>query len=141
MSCWNLWKQSILIWIEFWVNNNQNTNKANTSWFCCMKMHQHTKQKRYRKRLNSLELAHPITTSLQRYDTHLLSSALLFTKIYENGSMTGLPEKSKSSFDAESKNYQKDGEKSIDSNAPYFEYVTLVSYLHTWSSKFSCRVK
>ena len=37
-----------------------------------------------------------ITISLHRWDTHFLTSTSLHTKMYENGSMTGLPQKSDS---------------------------------------------
>ena len=36
----------------------------------------------------------PITIYLHRWDTHFLTSTLLLTKMYENASMTGLPQKS-----------------------------------------------
>ena len=35
----------------------------------------------------------PITIYLHRWDTHFLTSTLLLTKMYENASMTGLPQK------------------------------------------------
>ena len=38
----------------------------------------------------------PITIYLHRWDTHFLTSTSLLTKMYENGSITGLPQKSDS---------------------------------------------
>ncbi|EFN75827.1 hypothetical protein EAI_09483, partial [Harpegnathos saltator] len=89
--------------------------------FCFMIMHHHTQQNWSRKRLRRLvgkyfrmRLTHqtwlrPITTYLHRWDTHLLSSASLLTKMYENGLMTSLPQKSNSFFGVASTNCQTGG--------------------------------
>ena len=45
-------------------------------------------------RLTHQTWLYPITTYLHRCDSHLLRSASLLSKMYENGSMIGLPQKS-----------------------------------------------
>ena len=47
--------------------------------------------------------------SMHRWDTHLLRSASLLTKMYKNCSMIGLPKKSNSFFGVASTNCKKDG--------------------------------
>ena len=86
------------------VKNNQNIKRGNTKWFCFMIMHHRTQQNRSRKRLRRLVCQyfrmrltqqtwfHPITNFVHRWDTHLLSSVSLLTKMYENDSMIGLPQ-------------------------------------------------
>jgi len=51
----------------------------------------------------------PITTYLHRWDMHLFSSASLLTKMYENGYMTGLAQKSNNFFGVASTNCQTGG--------------------------------
>ena len=85
-----------------------------------MIMHPHIQQNRSRKRLKRsvgkyfrMRLTHqtwlhPITIYLHRWDTHFLTSISL-TKMYENGSMTGLPQKSDSFSGVGSTNCQTGG--------------------------------
>ncbi|XP_050580784.1 uncharacterized protein LOC126917668 isoform X2 [Bombus affinis] len=81
-------------------------------------MHHHIQQNRSRKRLKCsvgkyfrTRLTHqtwfcPITIYLYQWDTHFLTSTSLLTKMYENGSMTGLPQKSYSFLGVTSTNCQ-----------------------------------
>ena len=90
-----------------------------------MIMHHHIHQNRSRKHLKrSVEkyfrtrLTHqtwlrPITIYLHRWDTHFLTSTSLLTKMYENASMTSLPQESDSFFGVASTNCQTGGEKCI----------------------------
>ena len=69
----------------------------------------HLVGKYFRMRLTHQTWFRLITTYLHRWDTHLLSSASLFTKMYENGSMTGLAQKSNNFFGMASTNCQTGG--------------------------------
>ena len=62
-----------------------------------------------------------ITISLHRWDTHFLTSTSLHTKMYENGSMTGLPQKSDSFFWRGTHQLPDRWEKCIASDGQYFE--------------------
>ena len=95
--------------------------KGNTKLLCFMIMHHHIQQNRSRKRLKRsvrkyfrTRLTHqtwfrPITIYLHRWDKLFLTSTSLLTKMYENGSMTGMPQKSDSFFGVTSTNCQTDG--------------------------------
>ena len=63
----------------------------------------------FRTRLTHQTWLRPITIYLHRWGTHFLTSASLLTKMYENGSMTGLPQKSDSFFGVASTNCQTGG--------------------------------
>ena len=65
--------------------------------------------KYFRTRLTHQTWLRPITIPLHRWDTHFLTSTSLLTKMYENGSMIGLPQKSDSFFGVASTNCQTDG--------------------------------
>ena len=66
-------------------------------------------EKYFRTRLTHQTWLRPITIYLYRWDTHFLTSTSLLTKMYENGSMTGLPQKSDSFFGVASANCQTGG--------------------------------
>ena len=65
--------------------------------------------KHFRTRLTHQIWLRPITIYLHRWDTQFLTSASLLTKMYENGWMTGLPQKSDSFFGVASTNCQTGG--------------------------------
>ena len=65
--------------------------------------------KYFRTRLTHQTWPRPITIYLHRWDTHFLTSTSLLTKMYENGWMTGLPQKSDSFFGVASTSCQTDG--------------------------------
>ena len=82
------------------------SKEATQSDFSSYKMDYRTQQSRSRKRLRRLvcqyfgmrlthqKSIHPIIIYLHRWDMHLLTSASLLTKLYENASMIRLPQKS-----------------------------------------------
>ena len=72
-------------------------------------------------RLTHQTLLRPIAIYLHRWDTHFLTSTSLLTKMYENGSMTGLPQKSDSFFWRGIHRLPDKGEKCIASDEQYFE--------------------
>ena len=63
----------------------------------------------FRTRLTRQTWLRPITIYLHRWDTRFLTSASLLTKMYENASTTGLPQKSDSFFGVASTNCQTGG--------------------------------
>ena len=65
--------------------------------------------KYFRMRLTHKTWLCPISTYLHRWDTHLLSRTSFLTNMYENGSMTGLPQKTNNFFGEVSINCQTDG--------------------------------
>ena len=65
--------------------------------------------KYFRTRLTHQTWLRLITIYLHRWDTRFLTSTSLLTKMYENVSMTGLPQKSDSFFGVASTNCQTGG--------------------------------
>ena len=113
MSYWSLAKRLIpnainnnwSIWTVRCLKNDQNTKRGNKRSFFSMTMLHHIRQnqfgwkhsagKFYPMRLTHQTWLLPITTCLHRWVTHLLSSTLVRTKMWKNGSMNGSQQKGK----------------------------------------------
>ena len=112
------------IWTVRCLKNDQNTKRDNTRSFFSMTMLHHIRQnqfgtcwkhsagKFYPMRLTHQTWLLPITTCLHRW-SHLLSSALVRTKMWKNDSMNGSRQKEKIFTSVISTNCPKDEKKNV----------------------------
>ena len=109
------------IWTVRCLKKDQNNERGNTKLFFFMTMLHHIRQNRFAPRWKHsagkfypMRLTHqtwllPTIICLHRWVTHLLSSALIRTKMWENGSMNGSWQKGKIFTDVVFTNCPKDG--------------------------------